>query len=102
FIIDSYGDFERLEDKVQATIEIDGKAYYLWISPFHNIADIDWLVVIAIPKADFLAEIEAQNQINMTATALAVVLAFIVAIAIGFQISRPISRLSAAASQLAE
>ena len=80
----------------------NGEKQFVRVLPFKDERGIDWLVVVVIPETDFMAQINANTRttIFLSATAL------FVAIGIGMITSRwltePISRLNAAATDIAK
>lgn len=79
---------------------IDSETQYINLLPFRDQRGLTWLIVVVIPEADFMQDI----QNNTRLTILLCVIALGVAIAIGYLttawITRPISNLSKAANAL--
>ena len=100
FLKDKFGNLNNIKKTQQLDFEIDGKRNFLQVATFQDKYRLDWLIVVVIPEADFMAEIKA-NQRN---TKLLCLLALIIAIVIGImttgKISRPISRLNQAAKRI--
>jgi diguanylate cyclase (GGDEF)-like protein len=88
-ILDAYGDFERLPTTEQ-TLEfnLQGQRHFVLLRALHDAAGLDWFIVIVIPEADFMGQIEATNR----STALIVLIAMLGAILIGIAISYRINR----------
>lgn len=101
YITNELGGFSDFDESVQQSIRIDGKNHYLWVSSFHNVEGLDWLIVTIIPKSDFLGAIEDQNRVAFLLTTVAIIIAVAAAIITAFYISRPITQLSATATRLA-
>ncbi|MEG5039306.1 MULTISPECIES: PAS domain S-box protein [unclassified Microcoleus] len=95
-----FGSFERIDSKGQFTFEIDGKRQFITVAPLQDGRGLDWLVVVAIPEADFMEQINA----NTRTTILLCFFAFVLAIALGIFTSRwvvkPITRLLEASKAL--
>lgn len=102
YIINEFGDFSDIDSSLQACIDINGKAHYLSLTPFHRIAGLDWLILTTIPKEDFLGAIAAHNRVTFLLTIVAIIIAALIGTVAAIHISRPITRLSAAATQLAQ
>lgn len=95
------GNFNTLQQTYHSIIEIDGDRKYVQISPWRDKLGLDWLVVIAIPKSDFMAEIDANNQRTILLSAIAVFIAVALGIFTARWIATPILRLSEASQVLA-
>ncbi|MEM1427550.1 MAG: ATP-binding protein, partial [Cyanobacteria bacterium P01_H01_bin.130] len=71
------------------------------MAPLSEVAGLDWVVVVVIPEADFMAAIDRNNQLTIALSFVAVLLA----IGAGWQTSRwvtePIARLNQSAKRLA-
>jgi PAS domain S-box-containing protein len=100
-IMAEFGGFTDVGNHSRHTFEIEDEQHYLLVAPFHAVSGLDWLIVISIPRDDFLAEIDAQNQITLLLTVLAIVTAVIVSGFTAFRLSYPITRLSRVAADLA-
>jgi PAS domain S-box-containing protein len=96
------GSWEAIQQAEQSTLSISGKRQFLNVVPYRDDYGLDWLIVTAIPEADFMAEIEA-NQQRTLALSLAALLG---SIAFGVWTSRrlvqPLSDLNRATEKLAD
>lgn len=95
------GGFSDLDQR-QYMVTIEGESHYLLITPFHTIQGLDWFIVITIPESDFLGAIEAQTQVTVLLTVLAVIIALLFGTLITLQLLRPITRLSRATTKLSK
>ena len=100
-IVAEYASFGDMGNQPQHTIEIDGEQHYLFVAPFRAVHGLDWLIVISIPRSDFLARIDAQNQVTVMLTILAIIVAFVISSITAIRLSYPITRLSRVATDLA-
>ena len=79
----------------------EGEKNFVSISPFGDQYGLDWIIVVAIPESDFMAQITA----NTRNTVLLCLAALGISIWLGIRISRwivhPIMRLSAASQKIA-
>ena len=95
-----FGSFEQIDSKGQFTFEIDGKRQFITVAPLQDGRGLDWLIVVAIPEADFMEQINA----NTRTTILLCFFAFVLAIGLGIFTSRwvvkPITRLLQASKAL--
>ncbi|HEY9658080.1 MAG TPA: HAMP domain-containing sensor histidine kinase, partial [Allocoleopsis sp.] len=80
----------------------DGKRQFLQVTPFKDPRGIDWLVVVVIPEADFMEQINANTRWTVVLCLLALLSAIVMGILTAQWITRPIMKLSRAAEALAE
>jgi len=95
-----FGSFEKIDRQGQFTFDIDGKRQFVTVAPMQDGRGLDWLIVVAIPEADFMGQIHT----NTRTTILLCFFAFILAIGLGFFTTRwvvkPITRLLEASKAL--
>lgn len=100
YLKQQFGDFRNIRNNQQLDFQLDGKRQFLQVLSWQDAHGLDWLVVVVVPEADFMGQIEA----NTRSTALLCAGALVVAIALGIMTSRwivqPILRLSHAAQAL--
>ena len=96
------GNVREISQDEHLEFEIDGQRQYLQVAPMKNEHGLDWLILVVIPEADFMAQIKTNNLV----TGLFIAAAAIVALLVGFlaaqRITRPILNLNQAAQSLAE
>jgi len=101
YLLQEFGSFNRLN---QAKLEFrttDGKQF-LQVMPFQDQRGIDWLVIVVIPEADFMEQIQANTRLTVLLCAIALGIAIIVGIATAQWITKPIMELSRASESLAK
>ncbi|MGD1939175.1 MAG: adenylate/guanylate cyclase domain-containing protein [Cyanophyceae cyanobacterium] len=81
FLLDEYDSFSAMaeeEEDLQAQFSFNGETQFLHVSPFKDTYGIDWLIVVVVPKAEFMGQITAntRNTIALCAAALAVAVGF--------------------------
>ncbi|MEG4229207.1 PAS domain S-box protein [Microcoleus sp. N9_B2] len=95
-----FGSFTQINSQGQFTFDLDGKRQFITVAPLQDGRGLDWLIVVAIPEADFMEQINANTRI----TILLCFFAFVLAIALGIFTSRwvvtPITRLLEASKAL--
>ncbi|MEG5135937.1 MULTISPECIES: PAS domain S-box protein [unclassified Microcoleus] len=100
YLKESFGDLSKIDSSRQLDFAIDGERQFLQVTPFSDSRGLDWLIVVAVPEADFMEAINA----NTRYTILLCFGALVVATALGILTSRwivmPIQRLSKAAEAL--
>ncbi|NJK76017.1 MAG: PAS domain S-box protein [Microcoleus sp. SU_5_6] len=100
YLQNRFGSLKNIENKGQFSFDIDGKRQFVTVAPLQDGRGLDWLIVVAIPEADFMQQINA----NTRTTILLCFFAFVVAIVLGLLTSRwvaqPITRLLEASRAL--
>ncbi|MBE9095677.1 PAS domain S-box protein [Tychonema sp. LEGE 07203] len=100
YLTQRFGDLSKIDGTYQLDFAIGQKRQFLQVTPFSDSRGLDWLIVVAVPEADFMEKINA----NTRYTVWLCLAALVVATAIGCLTSRwiaiPIQRLSKAAEAL--
>jgi signal transduction histidine kinase/DNA-binding NarL/FixJ family response regulator len=95
------GDLTKIRSAQQLDFALKGEKQFVQVTPWKDTDGLDWLVVVAVPEADFMAQVNA----NTRTTILLCLGALGAAIGLGFYTSRwitqPILRLSQASEDLA-
>ncbi|MGC9526527.1 MAG: ATP-binding protein [Limnospira sp.] len=98
----NFDHLSQIEETYQSDFKIDGKRQFLQVVPHRDRFGLNWLVVVAIPEADFMGQIDA----NARTTLLLCLVALAVTIAIGIVtarwVTRPILNLNRAARKIAD
>ena len=97
-----FKELKNIKKEIKLSFQIENQEILLKIMPFQDARGIDWLIVVVIPEADFMANIQANNR----STALVSIAALIGSITIGIitarWITKPILRLNIAAKDIAQ
>lgn len=88
YLIQEFGDLNQIQETQQLNFKLDGERQFVQVAPWQDELGLDWLVVVAVPESDFMAQINA----NTRSTIMLCLLALGVAIASGFYTSRWITR----------
>ncbi|MEB3227761.1 MAG: ATP-binding protein [Synechocystis sp.] len=97
-----FDSFAEIKNQQQLTALIDGRKYFVQISPFNSKEYFNWLTVIAIPEDDFMGVIKANNKITFLLCLLTLALAIGLGIITSDRIVIPIKRLSHASRAIAD
>lgn len=99
YLIQKFGSFADLE-QAKLTFAVDNKRQFLQVTPFQDERGIDWLVVVVIPEADFMEQIQANTRLTILLCTVALIVAIVVGILTARWITKPILALSRAAEAL--
>jgi PAS domain S-box-containing protein len=76
-------------------------SFFLRVTPLQDERGLDWLIVLAVPAADFTAQIDANTRTTMLLSAAALLGAIALGLLLARWINRPIQRLSQTSRDLA-
>lgn len=80
----SLGSLSQIKRDQQLSFEVEGQRHFLSISPYSDNFGLDWLVVVVVPEADFMAKINT----NRRTTLILCLAALAIAILLGILITR--------------
>ncbi|MDM8560691.1 adenylate/guanylate cyclase domain-containing protein [Candidatus Parabeggiatoa sp. HSG14] len=101
YLSNHYGDFTKIHHNEQTHFSFQGEQQLVHVSPFHNKFNLDWLIVVVVPEADFLERIRINTYNTIILTSIALLLATLIGIFTSKWIVQPILRLNEAAKKLA-
>jgi len=93
--------FNNIKKAEQLRIEIENKYYFVRIVPLNFTKDLDWLTIVVIPEADFMAEIHANRFWTIVLSIITLLIAIGIGILTARWITLPILRLNRASQDLA-
>ena len=80
FLLGEYTSFDAINtgDNQQMQFSLNGEVQFLRVAPFADQYGIDWLIVVVVPKAEFMGQITAntRNTIALCVAALIVAVGF--------------------------
>ncbi|MCW6036505.1 HAMP domain-containing protein [Spirulina subsalsa FACHB-351] len=101
FIQEKFGHFSQIQRSQDLNFRSNNQQYFVQILPFQDPYGLDWLIVVTIPEADFMAQIYADHYYALTLMVIALGLAIALGILTAQRITRPILRLTAASQAIA-
>ncbi|BAZ65848.1 two-component sensor histidine kinase [Fischerella sp. NIES-4106] len=96
------GDLQQIQEKQQLTFDFKGDRQYVKVTPWRDQFGLDWLVVVTVPEADFMGQINANTRTTIALCLLTLVVASIVGIYTSRWITQPILQLSQASQAIAD
>jgi diguanylate cyclase (GGDEF)-like protein len=102
YLVTRFGNLSNINQAQQLDFAINGDLHYVQVLPYTDKYGLDWLVVITVPEADFMAEIHANTRIAIALCLLALVVTNILGFFTSRWIAKPVANLSKAADQLAK
>lgn len=102
---DYLGQRYRSFDQVQAAklgFQVERDRYFLQTARFQDGLGLDWLVVVVVPEADFMDDINDNNAITLVLYGLALLLTVVSGLAIAHWLIKPLRQLSDSAEDIAQ
>jgi signal transduction histidine kinase/CheY-like chemotaxis protein len=96
-----FSSFQAISDRQEFDVVYDGQRQFVQVTPWRDQYGLDWLVVVAVPESDFMAQINANTRTTIMLSLGALVVATLIGIYTSNWIARPILRLSQASEALA-
>jgi hypothetical protein len=62
YLYEHFGGFGNIKQRQQLKFSRHGQEYFVEVLPFSDIYGLNWLIAIAVPKSDFLGEINRNTQ----------------------------------------
>lgn len=101
YLTEKFGDLSQIDQPQQLEFFIDGDRQFLQVTPLSFGDGIDWLIVVAVPEADFMEQINVNTRNTIILCVMALAIASLVSVLTSRWISRPIARLSRASRAIA-
>ncbi len=100
--VQNLGDLRAISDRRQLEYKLNGDRQLVQVLPFADGRGIDWLIVVVVPEADFMAQIRQNTRVTVLLSLAALMAAILLGLITSRWIVRPILRLDEAASELAK
>lgn len=98
----SFGDFNKIKSSQPLEFLIKGQKQFVQVVPFSDDNNLNWLIVVVVPEAEFMGKINANTRTTILLCLAALGIATVVGIVTSRWITRPILQLSQAATALAK
>lgn len=93
--------FTSIQSSEEFRVSFNDQRQYVQVTPWTDEYGLDWLVVVAIPESDFMAQIQANNRTTILLCLLALAAATLIGIMTSRWIIRPIQALNQATKSIA-
>ena len=100
FLKQEFGDLNIISSPQSKSFLLDGKRQHLQVTPYRDEYGLDWLIVVAVPEIDFMAQINANTRNTILLCGVALVSAILLGIITSHWITAPIVRLSRASEAI--
>ena len=93
FLNQEFGDLNTISNPLSDSFPLDGKRQHLQVTPYQDKYGLDWLIVVAVPEEDFMAQINANTRNTFLLCGGALVIAILLGIITSHWITAPILQL---------
>lgn len=102
YLTTKFSNFDQIQSLQQLDFSFDGKRQFLEIRPLQSEKNVNWLIIVAVPEADFMGQIDRNTQTTIFLCLGALVLATLLGIVTADWITQPILSFSTATKDLAD
>ena len=102
YLIEEFGSLNQIDTHHQFTSVLDGQQLLLEVTPLRDGRGLDWLIVVIIPKADFMGQIHKNTRTTLLLCLGALGLTATFGVFTSRWIAHPIHRLSSASQAIAQ
>ena len=102
YITDRFGSLHNIKRTEQLEFDLNNSSQLVQVVPYKDDLGLDWLIVVAIPEADFMEEITANTLNTVKLCSIALAIATIIGIYTSRRIAKPITNLSQVTSTIAK
>jgi methyl-accepting chemotaxis protein len=96
-----FSSFKNITENQQLDFQINGSRQYAQVTPWRDQYGLDWLVVVAVPESDFMAQINANTRTTVFLCVLALIIAILLGLITARWITESLGRLNQATQSLA-
>ncbi len=101
YLTKHFKNLSEINTTQQLKFTIEGQHQFVQVTPWRDELGLNWLIVVVIPEADFMQEINANRRTTILLCIAALIVATVLGIFTSRWIVRPILRLNASAKALA-
>ncbi|NER52497.1 MAG: response regulator, partial [Symploca sp. SIO1A3] len=101
YLEEEFGNLSQIDKIQQLEFKLDGAKQFLQVTPLDQNLGLDWLIVVVVPEADFMEQIQANTRITIALCLAALVVATVLGIFTSGWITKPILRLNQASQAIA-
>ncbi|MBD2576967.1 response regulator [Oscillatoria sp. FACHB-1406] len=102
YLLAKNGNFDEIETSGLSKFDYQGKTQYVRVQPWKDEYGLDWLIVMVVPEASFMGQIEKNNAHTLLLCIAAALFALLLGLITSSWIIRPIRRLNDAAKEIAK
>ncbi|HAX80374.1 MAG TPA: histidine kinase, partial [Cyanobacteria bacterium UBA11372] len=101
YLATRFAKFSQIQTQAQLNFKIDGERQFIKVLPFQDGKGLDWLIVVVVPEADFMEQININTRTTIFLCVAALALSILLTISTARWIGKPMLRLSQASQKIA-
>ncbi|NEQ33687.1 MAG: HAMP domain-containing protein, partial [Leptolyngbya sp. SIO4C5] len=101
YLDQQFDSLQAIQQPQKLKFWLDGQRHLLQVAPLSVGVGIDWLIVVVVPEADFMGQVNANTRHTIVLSALALSIAVLLSLLTSRWITTPISNLVQAAEAIA-
>jgi len=101
-LLQQVDDLNQINQPLQFSFELNNKTQLVQVSPLTDVQGLDWLIVVRVPEADFMAQITANTRTTIFLCLAALGIATVLGIITARWVTQPILSLNTAAKEIAQ
>jgi signal transduction histidine kinase/DNA-binding NarL/FixJ family response regulator len=102
YLKERFENLSTINNSQQLDFEIGGKRQFLQVLPYKDRFGLDLLIVVVVPEADFMEQIDASTRMTILLCIAALIVATVIGILTSRWVIKPILRLNTAAKEIAK
>ncbi|MEH2143783.1 ATP-binding protein [Nostoc sp.] len=102
YLATKFSNFDQIQSLQQLDFFFDGKRQFLEVRPLQGEPNVNWLIIVAVPEADFIEQIDRNTQTTIFLCLGGLGLATLLGIVTARWITQPILYFSTATKDLAD
>ncbi|HHP7230855.1 MAG TPA: ATP-binding protein [Xenococcaceae cyanobacterium] len=102
YLVANFGSLEAIEQTQQFDFQLEGMRQLVQVLPYTDELGIDWLIVVVVPEADFMLDINRNTRNTIFLCLGASAIAIIIGVTTSRKIAQPIAHLSHVSSIIAQ
>ena len=99
-LLDRFGRLQQITEHQQLDVKIEGQRFFVQVSPLKDPHGLDWLSVVVVPEADFMAQIYANTRTTLGLSMAALLVSILIGIATARWVTGPILKINQAATAI--
>ncbi|XGV88120.1 MAG: ATP-binding protein [Limnothrix sp. BL-A-16] len=102
YLNSSFSSFQEISTIQESNFSFNKEQQFIQVTPFQDGRGLDWLIVVIVPEADFMGQINENTRITIFLCLLALAIAVTSGIYTSRWILRPIDRLNQASQEISK
>jgi diguanylate cyclase (GGDEF)-like protein len=102
FLVNRFGSLANTDTHKQLVFTDNQEQFFVRVTPYRDEYGLDWLIVVAVPEMDFMAQVHENTRLTWVLWLMTGVIALVIGLLTARWIARPIYRLSEETQNIAQ